>query len=223
MSVVSAKSGQSLLETLLAIGVILTVTIAASTLIVSTVAAGQSSTDKVAAANFAREGIEIVRGIRDSNWLKRSQNVTNTITGAIYAWDDNPYYQSASGGEDPKFKSLGSASPGNTFIAKYDPVNGWKLISSIYNGTSWSLISTVLDTPINQLDPVNSPYLSQLDVPCTTPCVPTKYSRTIVITKTNDTFFNTNDATYLNVVSTITWQNHGQKTLTVSEKMYDWK
>ena len=83
----NVRSGQTLLELIIAIGVIMVSTLSATTLIVSTINAGQVSQTKVEAANFSREGVELLRGIRDSNWLKRDQNVTDISTGNVYSWN----------------------------------------------------------------------------------------------------------------------------------------
>ena len=63
------NKGQSLLELIVAIGIILACTIATLTLVITSIQAGRKGSDKIIATNLAREGIEIVRNIRDSNWL----------------------------------------------------------------------------------------------------------------------------------------------------------
>lgn len=48
--------------------------------------------NRVAAADLAREGIEIVRNIRDTNWLYRDANIDkDSITPGLqfYSWDSN--------------------------------------------------------------------------------------------------------------------------------------
>lgn len=68
------RPAQGLLELIIAIGVILTALFGVSTLIVTTITAGQVSQTRVEAANFAREGIEIVRAMRDNTWLYQASN-----------------------------------------------------------------------------------------------------------------------------------------------------
>lgn len=197
----STRTGQTLLEAVLAIGVILVATTAAGTLVVATTAVGQSSTDKIAAANFAREGIEVVRGIRDSNWLKRAQNVQDGATTT--QWDDDAR---ASGQE-----SMGTYCSAGC-VAKFDPTTGWSLVS----------VATAINTGI-YITTANPPYLTQN---CTATCTLMKYSRTIVVTTMPDSFFVTSpstDASYLRVVSTVSWQNHGSKSYTATENLYDWR
>ncbi len=63
------QKGQSLLELLVAILILVMVVTATITLIVTSINAGRESRNKLIAASLAREGIEIVRNIRDSNWV----------------------------------------------------------------------------------------------------------------------------------------------------------
>lgn len=62
-------SGQGLLEVIVAIGVITTGLVSALGLTVANLATTQTSAMRIVAANLAREGIEVVRNIRDNNWL----------------------------------------------------------------------------------------------------------------------------------------------------------
>ncbi len=78
------RPGQGLLEVVIAVGVIMTSTIGTITLVASTVKAGRSSSSNVTAASLAREGIEAVRSIRDSNWLKiQASEDTDPATSAV--------------------------------------------------------------------------------------------------------------------------------------------
>jgi type II secretory pathway pseudopilin PulG len=65
----TSRRGFTLLETVIAIGIILfgllsVIALSTSSLVVSTI-----SSDEFLATNFAREGIEVARHVRDSNWL----------------------------------------------------------------------------------------------------------------------------------------------------------
>lgn len=63
------KRGQGLLETIIAIGVITTGLVSVISLVVSNLTSARDSALRYQALNFAREGIELVRNMRDSNWL----------------------------------------------------------------------------------------------------------------------------------------------------------
>src|SRR5688572_114581 len=61
--------GQTLLEVIIALGIISTAVSAALTLTSSALNAGSQSHHQLVAGNLGREAIEAVRSIRDSNWL----------------------------------------------------------------------------------------------------------------------------------------------------------
>lgn len=73
-------AGQGLLEAIIGIGVILAGTVGTITLVSSTIRAGRTSNNETVAASLAREGIEVARQIRDSNWLAIQDNVSGTTT-----------------------------------------------------------------------------------------------------------------------------------------------
>lgn len=87
------QAGLSLLGTLVAVIVLATVVVVASRLTARTQQAGRLSREDFAAATIAREGLELVRAVRDTNWfLARSDNrhwthglCTNPDTGEIFA------------------------------------------------------------------------------------------------------------------------------------------
>ena len=73
------QAGQSLVEMIVALAIILTGLIGALTLTISNLSASGEAGTRVVATNLAREGIDVVRNIRDTNWLKNS------------SWDDLLY------------------------------------------------------------------------------------------------------------------------------------
>lgn len=58
-----------MLEAIIASGIIVTAVSSALTLVASSIKASKDSESSITAANLAREGIEVARSIRDSNWL----------------------------------------------------------------------------------------------------------------------------------------------------------
>jgi len=64
------NQGQGLLEVVVAIGVLSTGVFSVLTLMTSGLNAAIENKERLKAGNLAREGIETVRSIRDSNWLK---------------------------------------------------------------------------------------------------------------------------------------------------------
>lgn len=63
-------SGQSLLELVVAFGIIVTGVVGALTLTISNSIAASESAERLIAINLAREGIEVIRNTRDTNWLE---------------------------------------------------------------------------------------------------------------------------------------------------------
>ncbi|MFH1236745.1 MAG: hypothetical protein V1685_07525 [Parcubacteria group bacterium] len=71
-SIVKNRRGQSMIEVIIAIGVITAGLFGTIAVIVTSVRAGRVAADRLTAMSLAREGIEIVRNTRDSNWLTLS-------------------------------------------------------------------------------------------------------------------------------------------------------
>lgn len=91
------QSGQSLLETIFALWILIMVITAILALTVSSIGGQKESESQIVANNLAREGIEIVRNFRDSNWLAGNQwdanfsQATNNkaraeFNGEDYSW-----------------------------------------------------------------------------------------------------------------------------------------
>ena len=80
---IKEQSGQGLLELIIAIGVIAVGLFAVWTLFLSNFFNEQQSESRIVAGNLAREGVEVVKNIRDSNWLKMDNNVPTV------SWDTN--------------------------------------------------------------------------------------------------------------------------------------
>ena len=70
------QNGFTLLETIVAVGLITVGLISALALISSSLFYVSSIEDRLIAANLAGEGIEIVRNIRDNNWLQNPTDPT---------------------------------------------------------------------------------------------------------------------------------------------------
>ena len=74
---VTMKSGFTLMEAIVAIFVITTGIVGVLSLVTQTISSATFSKDKLIAAYLAQEGIEIVRNIRDTNWLEGGSNPWN--------------------------------------------------------------------------------------------------------------------------------------------------
>ncbi len=63
------NSGQTMLEIILALGVMTMVIVSIITLVTRGISTSGQSSQNLIAIELAREGIEVARGVRDSNWL----------------------------------------------------------------------------------------------------------------------------------------------------------
>jgi len=79
--------GFTLMEAVVAIFVIITGIVGVMTLVTYTITSAQISKDKLIAAYLAQEGIEIVRNIRDTNWLEQYSESTNPWNEGLIGCD----------------------------------------------------------------------------------------------------------------------------------------
>jgi Tfp pilus assembly protein PilV len=77
--------GQSLIELIIAMFVIIVGLVAAGSVIFANARAEERSLDRVFATNLAREGVEIAKAVRDSNWV--SGGATSSDAG-LYSGTD---------------------------------------------------------------------------------------------------------------------------------------
>ena len=83
-------TGFTLLETLIALSVLSVGIMAAFTLSTANLNTARANYQRILAANLAREGVEFIRNVRDSNWLKIESNVdcdTTVIGTQLCTWD----------------------------------------------------------------------------------------------------------------------------------------
>ena len=69
LSLFFSQKGQSMLEAIIASGIIVTAVTSSLTLVSAAIGAEKESEGGIIGAGLAREGIEVVRSIRDTNWL----------------------------------------------------------------------------------------------------------------------------------------------------------
>lgn len=75
------QRGQTLVEVIIAVGILLAGIVGLITLSFASLSADQISSRKIVAMNLAREGIEVLRNVRDSNWLAgRTDDCSQTPT-----------------------------------------------------------------------------------------------------------------------------------------------
>ena len=85
------KKAFTLMEVIISVAVITTAIVASISLISSSVSAIRSNQNKIIAVHLAQEGIEIVKNIRDTNWVldEGDYRVQYNETGVL-VFDDMP-------------------------------------------------------------------------------------------------------------------------------------
>jgi len=76
--------GQGLLETIIALGIIVSGIVGMLSLTISNQASSVEAADRLIAVHLAREGIEFARNMRDSNWIARAVWDTGLENGSDY-------------------------------------------------------------------------------------------------------------------------------------------
>lgn len=118
----AAARGQSMLEAVIAMGIIVTAASSALTLTESSIRAEKDSEASITAGNLAREGIEAVRAIRDSNWLAGRQFDSGLAAGADYS--GIAAFDPATGGWSVDFGAVGSVSDAAAKVYRYSTGSG---------------------------------------------------------------------------------------------------
>jgi len=159
----------SLMETILAVGLVMSVIIGSLTIGIYTTRIGRTSQNKIIAMNLAREGIEVVRNIRDTNWLKESEGIINEEPDPdrIYQWNDGfsingnykiDQYVQTSPQEKwfQKLKDAGTCGNDNTCWLYLDSDYGfYSLDSDEGNNTGFSRIIEITNIDSNTIQVVS--------------------------------------------------------------------
>lgn len=81
------QSGQSLIELIVSIAVITIGLFSVWFLFLVNFNAEKEAEMRIVAANLAREGAEITKNTRDSNWLRMANNITGADSQDLWLWD----------------------------------------------------------------------------------------------------------------------------------------
>ncbi|MBI2984294.1 MAG: hypothetical protein HYY50_01585 [Candidatus Kerfeldbacteria bacterium] len=210
------RRAQTLLETVIAAGVIVVSVIGSTTLIISTMTVGRLSQSRVEAGNFAREGLEIIRGIRDSNWLQREQNIADGASGTVQ-WDDS--------GQSTGYVSLGGSGTPKCWRPDFDPTVGWSIVTVACPAGGMIPTDCLADAPRVYRYDDGSGNRHYTDTDCGADCAPTIFRRNVAVALQTEAVTGIpNPVPYLQVVSTICWDDRvSHKPVIVEERLYDWR
>ncbi|MDD5043129.1 MAG: hypothetical protein PHD51_00460 [Patescibacteria group bacterium] len=136
------ERGQGLLETVIALSIIVTGLVGALSLAVANLASSSDSGQRIIAGNLAREAVEVIRNKRDSNWLGSKP------------WDDGLYFADDPPGDHSAIVKMVSEGEARNWILDFGPDNindsaaGLKLEEYLYNSeagesTNFSRLVTI--------------------------------------------------------------------------------
>lgn len=191
------KPGQTLVELIVAIAVIEIGLFSVWSLFLVNFNAEREAEYRIVGVNLAREGIEAVKNIRDSNWLKRNYNVESK-DGQLWTWDQGL----SAGIYSVNFDSLELAS--EEFFQLYFDNNGFysNIVSNLKTGYSREVVLKDICCADNDKD---------------YKCDDLKY----VINKEG---CGSDLKIGINVISEVKWQIQGKDRKAVLESnLYDWQ
>src|SRR5437870_3817634 len=86
------EKGFTMIEMIVAIAILVSALIVIYTAFAASYALAINASDRIVAAYLAQEGIEIVRNVRDNNWLSGNPNWNSSFTGSsCYRQNDTSY------------------------------------------------------------------------------------------------------------------------------------
>lgn len=217
------RRAQTLLELVIASGVISVASIAVLTLIVRTIDVGQQTIRQTEATNYAREGVEAVRQVRDSNWLMADQNIQ--LCGDLVPWNYDGTTPMGAVVCGAAFTAGGNHLITGEYVPIILPNQSWIMYSCGAGGCSSVQKQLYTDTTSAPVSTYVRQFISAGAVTATAKKL--SYSRVVKITLSTDSVVIAGVSTnlpYLDVVSTVTWNGvNSNNSVTVEEKLYNWK
>lgn len=191
------KKGQGLLETIVALGIIMSALVAVLSLVISNLITERVADMRLQALNFAREGIEAVKNIRDSNYLSNPENVWSGLPPS-----ENQTFK-VFFNQDRSQKSLVEANE-DAFI--------YQNLAGIYlQGENLSENHDFIKTPFSRSIMINGITCGDLGQNLQEKC--NQYLQDAGVSKIG-----------IKVDSIVSWTETGrQHEITLTEKLYDWR
>lgn len=193
-----------MIEVLAAMFILIVGIVSVASLLLVSQKISRSKTNEVIATNLAREGVEVARGIRDSNWLAMEAG-----DPSVTSWDQGLYFVKSDGSVD------------YDGIAKLDPnTYEWSLNFSPYKYNQ--LLCKIYFNKINNLythDSLNS-----------APTIFTRFLKLYPICQGGDIIISGTCADWetekigIQVISRVSWKEEGvEQNKYIEERIYDWK
>jgi prepilin-type N-terminal cleavage/methylation domain-containing protein len=170
--------GFTLVEVVAVMGILTIGMLGALAAVTQAIRGGTDSARRTIAVNLATEGVELVRGIRDTNKIN-ADDWNQDLGDGTYLLDFNL--------NTPSAERLCS-----TLVCPAATPLAYASATGLYAYDGWAgFVGT-----------------------------PSPFTRTVSITQQNDAAAGTD---YLLVTSTVSWQGHGTKQVSVSTHLYDWR
>mgnify|MGYP001568701249 CR=1 FL=1 len=191
------RSGFTLLETLIALGVILAATVGPVSLITRGLADFSFSKNKLTAVNLAQEGIELVRSVRDNNVI------CDALNGAAnWQWNKNPESQSV-------FSNITAGVAVDRTVVIDCGVGGVSIVVPILSSSCSENLRYNSSTGIYGYEGDRETIFSR----CVTVDVPSGAPQEGIPASDK-----------MNITSTVQWNERQiQRVLTLSESLYNWR
>lgn len=189
--------GQGLMEVIVAIAIITTGIAGTITLTYSNLRSNETSFNQIVAANLAREGIEVIRNIRDENWLQGK------------TWIQG-------------FKNMTANPTDYDGIINFDKATKRWSVDLTKNGITEGRLYIDADGVYNHTNGTPTPYWRNVEVRVIL-CQFKNDRNNIEAVNGNCQNYAAWDAVGIKVISNVQWQEKGQtKTYRLEENLYNW-
>jgi len=209
----SDNSGFTLIELMIALAVFTIGISAALGLALSNYNNSRDNLDKIVAVNLAREGIELIRNVRDSNWLRVDNNAL-TCSG-VCTWDyglsvNSNYIYIDYNDPIPTAAFAGSCALGSNQCVLncpgcvlYKDTNGFYNNDGIGSATNYSRALKIEKICVDEAvaQPEDNEHIYNMDLSCAG----------------NETYIG------VQVTSHVQWQDGGTKSVEITDKFYNWR
>lgn len=208
-----SNNGFTLIELMITLAVFTIGISAALGLAMSNYNNSRDNLDKIIAANLAREGIELIRNVRDSNWLRVEANEISTC-GGFCSWDEglnvNTNYVYIDYNDTFPQTFGGSCATGNEQCVIACPnCKLYKDVDGFYNHdnsgtlTNYSRAIKLEKICVNEslAQPEDNEHIYNMDLPC----------------GALETYIG------IQVTAHVQWLDNGTKYVEIMDKFYNWR
>lgn len=201
----STPKGFTVIEVIATIGILLFGILGGLSAVTIGLRAGTDSVNRTIATHLAAEGLELVRNIRDTNRIK----IDNAVAG----------YSSTDWDREMKTGSCATIGTACNYLADFNlAVAGGGSICLADGSNSRCLPGNL---PVLYFDSATGQYAYNTWGAPAFGGAPSRFSRTITITHKTDA--SAGNATYLDILSTVSWKSGGSKQVQVETLLYDWR